>query len=258
MRKILLIGVCTAVLCGSAHAQGITVNDPASIIQQIRELEQAAQAYVLQNAQYLQQIQQYANEVQQLAVLVETLEAWVHAPNLGAAMGLLNQAGLGTTMPVSPAAVMTLIGGFNGFGGGGIPNLAGLAAALGNLSGTSYAANHVYSPTDGSWTSQQLIANGNGINAAQGTALASYQQLQAHEQNLQALRTLLTTLKDPKDVADTQAEISLESLWTQNQHASIAALQVTAQTEDAARVQRDNESLDKSIDAFLDQAAIPR
>ncbi len=187
-------------------------------------------------------------------LLRRTIPWVVYNPTLGAAMGLLNQAGLGTTMPVSPNAMMSLVNGFNGFGAGGIPNLAGIAAALNSLSGASYAANHVYTPTDGSWSSQQLIANGNGINATQGTALASYQQLQAHEQALQALRDRLTTAVDPKDVSDAQAEIELEGLWTSNQQASLAAVQVTAQTQDLARIQRENESLDQGIDNFLAQA----
>ncbi len=194
MRKILLIGVCTAVLCGSARAQGIAVHDEATLLEEIQQLIQEAKSYALPAKQYLtqqlqwaKQVAQYATQLQQYALETEQFLAFVHNPTLGAAMGLLNQAGLGTTMPVSPNAMMSLVNGFNGFGAGGIPNLAGIAAALNSLSGASYAANHVYTPTDGSWSSQQLIANGNGINATQGTALASYQQLQAHEQALQAL-----------------------------------------------------------------------
>jgi Type IV secretion system proteins len=264
MKRLLLVGVCTAVLGGSARAQGIAVHDEATLLEEVQQLIQDAKAYALQaqqwatqNLQWLKQVQQYATQLQQYAVEVEQFEAFVHNPNLGVAMGLLNQAGLGTTMPVSPNAMMSLVNGLSGFGGGGIPNLAGIAAALGSLSGASYTANHVYSPTDGSWNSQQLIANANGISATQGTALASYQQLQTHAASMQALRNDLYAATDPKDVYDAQAEIELESLWTANQQASLAAVQVAAQTQDLARMQRDNESLDQGIDRFLAQAGIP-
>ncbi len=112
-------------------------------------------------------------------------------------------------MPVNPIAVMSLVNGFNGFSAGGLPSLiGGIASSLNALSGSSYAANHIYSPTDNSWNSQQLIANANSISGTQGTALASYQQLQAHAATLQALRDRLMTAVDPKDVEDAQAEFS--------------------------------------------------
>jgi len=264
MRKILLIGMCTAVLCGSARAQGIAVHDEANLLEQIQQLIAEAKSYALQAQQYLteqlswaKQVQQYATQLQQYAVETEQFLAFVHNPTLGAAMALLNQAGLGSTMPVNPMAVMSLVNGFNGFSAGGLPSLiGGIASSLNALSGSSYAANHIYSPTDNSWNSQQLIANANSISGTQGTALASYQQLQAHAATLQALRDRLMTAVDPKDVEDAQAEIQLESLWTGNQQASLAAVQITAQTQDLARLQRQHEAVDKGVDEFLQQAGL--
>jgi hypothetical protein len=260
MRRILLASICLVTFSASAEAQ-VPVTDAGNLLEWAQGLANEIKAYALQVKQYVGeelswavQAQQYAMQGQQYLVEAEQLLAFVHNPTLGAAMGMLNAAGLGSSMPVSPYAVMGLVNG-TAFGGGGMPNIAGIFGPLAALSGSSYAANHVYSPTDGSWNSQQLINSGNAIAGTQGTALASYQQLQTHEQSMQAIRDRLTTATTPKDVQDAQAEVELESLWTANQSASLAAVQIAAQTQDAARVQRDSESLDKGIDDFLAQAA---
>jgi hypothetical protein len=267
MRKILLIGVCTAVLCGPAQAQGIAVHDEGTLLEEVQQLIQEAKSYALQaqqwatqNLQWLKQVQQYATQLQQYALETEEFLALVHNPNLGATMALLNQVGLGTNMPVNPMAAMSLVNGFSGVGRGGnfLGAITGLANEVGAMSGQAYAANHIYSPTDGSWNSQQLIANGNGINATQGTALASYQLLQQHEAAFQDLRGNLATAEDPKDVWDAQGQIELEAAWTANQQASLTALQITATAQDAERQQRDNESLDKGIDTWLTAAGLPQ
>lgn len=260
-KRSLLVGAGLLVLSGSIAEADVPVIDATSVFQQIQQLLTATKEYALQVKQYVGeqlswavQAQQYAMQAQQYATEAAQLLAFVHNPALGQAMGLLNMAGLGSSMPVSPYAVMGLVNG-TAFGGNGIPNIAGIFAPLAALSNTAYATNHVYSPTDGSWNSQQLINSGNAISGTQGTALASYQQLQNHEPAMQALRDRLATATTPKDVQDAQAQTELESLWTANQNASLTALAITNQTQDAARVQRDNEGLDKGIDQFVTQAA---
>ena len=45
MRRIILAGVCLTALCGPASAQGLLVNDPASILTEAKQLAQEAKAY---------------------------------------------------------------------------------------------------------------------------------------------------------------------------------------------------------------------
>ena len=119
---------------------------------------------------------------------------------------------------------------------------------------TNFTANHIYSPTDGSWNSQQLIANGNAIAGTQGSAQSAYQDLRNHLPIIQALRDRLLTATNPKDVADAQSQIQAEAAWTSNLQVELAAIDVNSRAQADARVQRDNEGLDKSIDEFLAKA----
>jgi hypothetical protein len=123
-----------------------------------------------------------------------------------------------------------------------------------NLTNGSYNHNHVYTPTDGSWTSQQLIASGNGIAGTQGAAQAAYQDLRNHMPVIQALRDRLLTAKSPKDVQDAQAQLEAETLWTHNLNSQLGAIEVAYRTQRDVQIQRDNESLDQGIDAFIAQA----
>jgi len=112
--------------------------------------------WATQAAQYAMQGQQYLTEATQLA-------AFVRDPNLGAAMGLLNKAGLGSSLPVNPQAMMSLVNGFSNPGQIGLPQIAGILNQLGQFSNAAYQKNHIYTPTDGSWDSTQLISNANNI-----------------------------------------------------------------------------------------------
>jgi type IV secretion system protein VirB5 len=238
MKRFLIAGASIIALSGHARAQGVTVNDPASIMQEVNQLEQMGKTYVLQAQQALAQAQELA--------------AFVHNPSLGAATGLMNQTGLSNDLPVNPMAIASLT---NGYG-----SLSSLSAILGKLTtlsslvGTNYSTNHVYSPTDGSWNSQQLIANGQAIAGTQGAAQAAYQDLRNHLPILQALRDRLATATTPKDVQDAQAQIESEQAWTNNLNSELQAIQVNYQAQADSRMQRDNESLDAGIDSFLAQA----
>jgi type IV secretion system protein VirB5 len=193
-----------------------------------------------------EQLEQYAVEVQQL-------EAFVHAPTLGAVMPLLNQAGLGNSLPVNAGAAQSLIDGVR-YGGGGLPEITGILNGLSTLSGSSYAANHVYSPTDGTWASQQIIANGNQIAGTQGATLAAYGDLRAHAAALQAIRDRLATATTPKDVQDAQAQIELETTWTTNENAQLVALKATSDMQTDSRQQQASEEATNSLDNQIAQA----
>lgn len=238
MKRILMVGICLAALSSPARAQ-LPVTDLVSITQQIKGYAQDIKSYALQAQQFSTQAQQLYTEVQQF-------DALVHDPSLGAVTGLMNQAGLGNSLPVNPQALQSLTS------GGG--NLSGILGVLGGLTNGSYSQNHIYSPSDGSWNSQQLIANGNGIAGTQGAAQAAYQNLRDHMPVIQALRDRLMTARTPKDVQDAQAQLEAETLWTHNLNTQLAAVEVNYRTQRDARLQRDEESLDQGIDKFIADA----
>ncbi len=115
----------------------------------------------------------------------------VHNPSLGSALALLNIAGLGSSLPVNAYAVLNLVNG-RSYGQGGLPEISGVLSGLSGLTAAAYSADHVYTPTDGSWASQQLITNANSIAGEQGAAQAAYTDMQTHAAALQALRDHLT------------------------------------------------------------------
>ena len=154
MRRILFAGVCIFCLARDARADLPTI-DITQAVNSIKEQLQAAKAFATQTQQYLAQLQQLSQEVQLVASLV-------HDPSLGTVMALAGQTGLGNSLPVNPYQMMSLVNGF----GGGVNGLSGALGKLNQLAGLTNSissANHIYSPTDGSWTSQQLIAGGAGL-----------------------------------------------------------------------------------------------
>src|SRR5271165_6308460 len=193
IRKRTLAAVTGIALSATAAHADVPVVDAAgdaSLITQIensgQQLINAVKSYALQLEQYvtelktyvgdelswLTQAKQYATQLQQYANDLQLFMNFYHNPSLGAAMGIMNGVGLGSIMPFSPYAVMSLVNGFQ-YGGGGIPQITGLANVLNGLVGSAYTTNHVYTPTDGSWGSQQVIARANGIAGEQGSAMGA-------------------------------------------------------------------------------------
>ena len=244
--------------------------DTAALGQWAQQLQNDVKAYALdlqryagevkswatQNLQWLQQVQQYTTQLQQYANEVEMFQNWVHNPNLGGAMGLLNIAGLGNSLPVNASAALNLING-RSYGQGGLPEISGVLSSLSGLTAGAYTANHVYTPTDANWASQELISNANSIAGEQGVAQATVGDLQAHAAALQALRDHLTNSNSPKDVQDTQAQIQLEQVWTANEAAQTAAINGAYAAQRDAMVQRDNEKLSMDIEEFLASSPNP-
>jgi hypothetical protein len=224
-----------------------------SILNQIKQYGLQTKQYVGEQLSWAVQAQQYAMQGQQYVTEAQQLYALAHNPSLGGAMYALNQAGLGSSLPVDPYTMMSLTRG-SGLRGG-IPNIGGILAPLASLARSSYDANHIYTPTDGGWNSQQLIANADANAAQQATAMAAYDDLQRHARAMTAIRARLLTASTPKDVQDLQAQLALEQLYVANAHASLQAVQVTQVAQNDSRAQRDNESLDKGIDSFLAEAA---
>jgi hypothetical protein len=224
-------------------------NDVKAYGLQLQQYAGEVKSWATQNLQWLQQIQQYATQLQQYTSELTMLENWVHNPSLGGALGLLNIAGLGNSLPVNAYAVLNLING-RSYGQGGLPEISGVLSSLSNLTAGAYAANHVYTPTDASWASRELIFNANSIAGAQGTAQAAYIDLQAHAAALQALRDHLAASSSPKDVQDAQAQIELEQVWTVNEAAQISAINAAYAAEKDAREQRANEELNQEFAVF--------
>jgi hypothetical protein len=262
-----LASIALAAGYSAAARADLPVIDTAALGQWAQQLQNEVKAYALdlqryagevkswatQNLQWLQQVQQYTTQLQQYANELTLLQNWVHNPNLGAAMGLLNIAGLGNSLPVNAYAALNLVNG-RSYGAGGLPEISGILSSLSSLTTGAYSANHVYTPTDASWSSQQMIDNANSIAGEQGVAQAGYTDLQAHAAALQALRDHLATSSSPKDVQDTQAQIELEQVWTTNEAAQLTAVNAAYAAQRDAMAQRDNEKMSQDIAAFIASA----
>ncbi|MGA8614322.1 MAG: type IV secretion system protein [Xanthobacteraceae bacterium] len=198
-------------------------NDIKAYGLQLQQYAGEVKSWATQNLQWLQQLQQYSVQLQQYTNELTMLQNWVHNPSLGAAMGLLNIAGLGSSLPVNAYTVLNLVNG-RSYGQSGLPEISGVLSSLSSLTAGAFSANHVYTPTDASWASRELISNANSIAGEQGAAQAAYTDLQAHAAALQALRDHLATASSPKDVQDTQAQIELETTWSTNEAAQLAAI----------------------------------
>ena len=264
-------GIALLFACLSTPARAnLPVIDTAALGEWATSLFNDAKAYALQVQQYLtevktyigdefswaKQAQQYATQLQQYANELEMFISFVHNPSLGAAMGLLSAMGLGNAFPINPYAVLGLVNGFE-YGHGGIPEISGIMGSLSGLVTASYSTSHVYTPTDGSWNSQQVIARANGIAGEQGAAQAAYTDLRNHQTALQPLREHLATATTPKDVQDAQAQIELETTWTANEAAQLTAISATYQAQSDSIVQRDNEKLAMDIEAFVASSPNP-
>jgi hypothetical protein len=233
-----LLAYLTVTGCPPATAE-LPVIDNSNLVQQIK-------GYLQDLKSYAAQLQQLQEEVQQVQLLISTYQSFVHDPSLGGAMALLGQVGIEDPLPVSPYAIQALL---NGQGG-----ISGTLGALSTLSNSSFGTNHVYSPNDESWASQQLNSNGNGIAGAQGAAMQIFQQVATHYPVIQALRDRLLAASTPKDVADAQAQISAEQAWEQNATAQLQSVALMNAAQEQSNQQRQNEKLDQDIDAVLQAA----
>lgn len=270
MKRLITAGVGLLTLCGTANAQiPVTdvVGDTNNMInfgesianqvaaygvqlkQQITETEELVAdqfGWATQAASYARQGQQYLAEAQQLAALV-------HEPIQYAAMGLMNMTGLGSSMPISPGALMGAVNGVS-YGGGGLMQINGMLGSVSTMSSGIYSQHNIYTPDDGRWDSQQMIINANSIAGTQALAGSAYGDLTNHSTAYQSMRDHLSTSDTPKDVQDAQAEIALEGVWTANQAAKLTATQITYEAQQASMKQQESEKTTQSFDDQLKQA----
>jgi len=239
MRRALLLGCALACLSARVHAQ-TPVIDVSSLAKLTAQYGQ-----MLKDA--VTEAQQLATAAQQLQWQINEFESFVQNPSLGTAMGLMQQFGISNPLPVNPLSVQSLLSGAGGINGS--------LGALSGLADSAFGQNHVYSPTDGSWNSQQLVANGNSIAGSQGLAMAAYQQLANHIPVIQALRQDLLSATTPAQRENAMAQLQAEQAWADNLNGEVQTAALMANAEQADRAQRDNEALDQSIDNYLQRAA---
>ena len=100
-------------------------NDIKAYGLQLQQYAGEVKSWATQNLQWLQQLQQYSVQLQQYTNELTMLQNWVRNPSLGAAMGLLNIAGLGSSLPVNAYAVLNLVNG-RSYGASGLPEISGV------------------------------------------------------------------------------------------------------------------------------------
>lgn len=227
--KRTLIAAAIAVAVASPAAAQIPVTDYGAIAQAMTQVQQGAQ-----------QIQQLTAQLQQLQA---TYQAFAHVTDLGSAVSALQMAGIQNPLPVNPGAVQSLLSGNAGAAGG--------LGTLGGLFSSTYSANHVYSPTDGSWQSQQMIANGNSIAGAEALSQQLYQGVSQQIPLMQQLLDRLNSATDPKDVMDLQARIQGEAAFVQSQQVQAQALTTWYSAQVQSEHQQQDEKRMQDIDALI-------
>lgn len=268
MKKRYLVGAATGavLLLGTAetaNALGIPVIDVAALTQLIAQVTEAEKAFALQVSSYALQIKQYAGEyfgwVTEYGQYVTELAHYYndalmllnfsHHPTLGAAAGLMNIAGLGNSLPFNPYSAMNLING-SSYGQGGFAEIGGLLNGLSGMANASYAQNRLYTPTDGSWASQQLTANSNSIAGGQGAAMAAYGDYRNHMGVLPTLRQNAATATTTKDALDTSNQLQAEIAWNVNELGQAQQIATASTLQQQARIQRDEERLACELEMF--------
>lgn len=266
-KRYLLGGVAgAALLLGineNAEALGIPVIDVSTLTELIAQIGEAEKAFALQIAEYttaikeyfgdtwswLTQAEQYATEIAHYMNDAQMLLNFAHHPTLGAAMGLLNMAGLTSSLPFNPQAAMNLVNGLS-YGQGGFGEVTGLLNSLSGLAGGSYAQSHLYTPTDASWASQQIIATGNGIAGGQGAAMAAYTDYSNHLGVLPTLRSNAASATTTKDALDTANQLQSEIAWNVNEMGRSQQIATLSTLQRQARIQRDEERLACELEMF--------
>lgn len=223
MRKFLAIMVVVGAalaLIPNAKAQ-IPVIDAANLAQNVQEL-----------AQDVATVEQLKSQLTQLQ---QTYAMFTNPTNImGMAPNLENQT-IENPMPVANAVAGLL-------GGQTAPTGAGA---------TYYNQNHVYTPTDGSTSSTQLIANGQGIANIEGIASTNLTAIQARLQELPNLEADLNSASSITQVDAINGRVAAESQFVQAQQAQAANLQVLASEQQASQQQQEQETVKESDDNYI-------
>ncbi len=257
-KRILLGGVAAVALLGAVArpaSSALPVIDVPALEEWVQQLEANIRAYALQTQQFfleqtagIRQAQQLATQLQQYAQEIQLFLNFAHAPLAGLTQ-LLGQTGMGNSLPLNPQSALGLVQGWR-YGPGGFGQLAGLLGQLNGLSGYTWQQNHLYTPNDGSFNSQQMIDRANGIAGTQGAMEAAYGDLRTHEGVLTGLRGQLANADDTKAVLDASAAVQGEAAWNINEMAQLHAIGIMADVQRDNLVQRDNERLACELEQF--------
>jgi type IV secretion system protein VirB5 len=239
MRRVLLAASACLILATPVRAQ-TAVFDASNLVQQVKDYAQLLKSYGTQ----LSQLEQ---EIQTTTTVIAQLNSFVQNPNLGSAMGLMQIAGLGSSIPVNPYAVQSLINGSGGIQGG--------LGSLSNLMSGSFATNSVYTCTDNSWACTQAKANAAGLAGSQGIGMNAIQTLAAHIPVLQSIRTELATATTPAQRDNAMAALQTETAYAAQENTRLLAANILIESQRDIRQQQSDEKLSKDLQATI--ASIP-
>ena len=223
MRKFLAIMVVVgAALALTPHAKAQTpVIDAANLAQNVQEL-----------AQDVATVEQLKSQLTQLQ---QTYAMFTNPTNImGMATNLENQT-LENPMPAANA----------------LAGLTGGQTVPTGIGTTYYNQNHVYTPTDGSTSSTQLIANAQGIANIEGVASTNLAAIQARLQELPNLEADLNSASSITQVDAINGRVAAESQFVQAQQAQAANLQVLASEQQASQQQQQQEAVKESDDNYI-------
>lgn len=261
MKRWLLISICGIGLVHEAHSQ-LAVLDIGTEINTLNTALNSAKTYIQGQLAWATQLKQLATETASYLTEAQTLWSLVHNPSIGAALGILSQAGLDTSLPYTGYSAMSVVNGFKSFGAGGF-NLGAIQGVVGTLStfgGVSYNANHIYTPTGNMWSGQEMNTRAGQIAGTQGAAAAAMQDFENHRAALGALRTQGLEASNALDQAATNTQVNIENAWGVNELGKLMAVQVASEAQTEANKQRDDEVLQRGTDHMLDalkQAGTP-
>ncbi len=228
MRRIrrALLGATIVGFCGiatpGAHAQ-MAVIDHANLAQTTLEASRA-----------LSQLQQLIAQYNQLVATYQMLTTPTDIISMA--------TGLSVPSLQNPLPTTTLLPGM----------LSGQTAASG-VGVTFFNQAHVYTPTDGTVASTQLIANANAIANLQGIASTNLQSIQQRLALLSGLAASLSGATSITQVDAINGRIALESNYVQAQQAQAQNLMVLAAEQEASQRQQAQEEHAREASAIAAQ-----
>ena len=220
---------------------------------QIQQLATEIKTWVTENLSWLTELKELEEDIQTVANLVMLVDNFIHNPSLGAAMGLMNFAGLDLSLPVDPYAVQNLLTGYSG--ANNIAGLAGKLNNLGNLIPGSFNNDHLYTCSDNSFACIQSQQRANADAGYKGALGKLYSDLVEHNSVINGLRADLNGASDPKTVMDATGQAVVESTWSTQHLAQVQTVNGLAQAQQWIDQQQVDEKYRQDAAAFL--AAVP-
>ncbi len=131
--------------------------------------------------------------------------------------------------------------------------LVGGQTAASGAGAQFYNQSHIYTPTDGSVASTQLIASANSIANLQGVASTNLQSIQQRLALLPALVTALSAATSITQVNAINGRIAVEANYVQAQQAQAQNLSILASQQEASARQQAQEEHAREANAIAAQ-----